>query len=293
MTRPVVVVGAGALGCVLAAQFSRRRQVHLVARPRSAAALRSQGGIRLEGLGAGLYPVRVRCRPAAPRSALILLAVKAYDLEAALRELAPRIDPSHLVVVLQNGLGVRTLAERVLGRPVHRAVTFLAAARLGPGRVAYNAAGKTYLPSVGELVQLWRTAGLPATPVDDLAPYVWRKLALNAVINPLSAVLGVPNGALLRSPETVRALVVELVPVARNAGQRLDVDETVAKIAASVRQTARNTSSMLQDLRAGRRTEIDWINGALVRRADLAGLQVPRHRQLVELVHFLESRGGP
>lgn len=292
MARPVVVVGAGALGCVLAALLSRHREVHVVARRGTASALDTQGGIRLEGRAAGLYPVQVHRRPAAPRGAAILVAVKAYDLEEALAELASRLDPSHLVVVLQNGLGVRTLAERVLGRPVLRAVTFLAASRLGPGRVVYNAAGRTYLPRDEGVLALWRSAGLAATPVDDLARPVWRKLAVNAVINPLSAVLGVPNGALLRSPHLVEGLVEEMVPVARAAGQRLQVRRTTADILAHIRRTAQNTSSMLQDLEAGRRTEIDWINGALVRVADGAGLAVPRHRQLVEMVRFLELRSG-
>jgi 2-dehydropantoate 2-reductase len=294
VTRPVVVYGAGALGSLLGALLSRRTDVQLVARGAHAAAIRAQGGVRLSVLEPGLYPTRVGDGLDLPPEALVLVTVKAYDLEAALTRLAPRLSPRHLVVVLQNGLGIQTLAQQILGPDVLRAVTFMAASLVRPGEVAYNAVGKTYLPAHGEEVQgAWRAADMPAVQVPDIRTYVWRKLAINAVINPLSALLGVANGDLLGLRDTGRALVEELVPVAHREGQPIEVEETWTKVRASMRQTARNTSSMLQDVRAGRRTEIEWINGAIVRRAERHALAVPRHRQLVEMVRFLEQRVAP
>ena len=293
MNRPIVVFGAGALGSLLAARLGRAGSVSLVARGPSARAI-ARGGIRVEGIDPGRYPVRVLGSGRLPQSALVLLTVKAYDLGAALGELAPRLDGSHVVVVLQNGLGVATLAERLLGRPVVRGVTFLAATRRGPGSVAYNAVGKTYFPAGCEGVMgAWRACGLPAVVVPNLLTYVWRKLAINAVINPLSALLGVPNGELVALRSTTRQLVLETSAVARRVGQPLDPRETLAKVRASMRQTSENTSSMLQDVRGGKPTEIDWINGAIVRLADRYGIQVPVNRQLVEMLRFLERRAGP
>lgn len=292
MFRPVYVYGAGALGSALGALLSKRTQVTLLARPDHAAAIAAQGGLRLLAEHAGLYPLQATpvAHPPEP-SAIVLVTVKAFDLELALHQLAPRLDSSHVVVVLQNGLGIRRLAEGALGRPVIRAVTFTAAAYLGPGQVALNAIGKTYLPAASEVRALWQACDMPVEEVADIETYVWRKLAINAVINPLSALLGVPNGALLALAETARPLVDELVQVARREGQPLEAGETLAKVLASMRQTARNTSSMLQDIRAGRRTEIDWINGSIVERAGRHGIDVPRHRLLVDLIHFVESRG--
>lgn len=290
MIRPVYVLGAGALGSLLGALLSRCTSVELLAREAHADAIQRQGGLRLSVTAPGLYPLKVSPRlHRPPPDALVLVTVKAFDLEAMLSALAPRLDSSHLVVVLQNGLGIRDLATRTLGRPVVRAVTFMAAAFEAPGHVAFNARGKTYLPGCGEVLELWRSSGMPAEAVDDIGTYVWRKLAINAVINPLSALLRVPNGELLGLPEVARGLVQEVVQVANQAGQTLDAAETLAKVEASMRQTARNTSSMLQDLRAGRRTEIDWINGAIVRLADEHALAVPRNRQLLELVRFAAS----
>ncbi len=291
MTRPVYVYGAGALGSVLGALLSRRTQVDLLARPAHAAAIRAQGGVRLSVTRPGLYAVRVHeTAGPPPPGAVVLVTVKAFDLEAALDVLAPHLDDSHLVVVLQNGLGIRSLAERVLGRSVVRGVTFMAAALEEPGHVAFNAAGKTYLPADEEVLDLWRRCDMPAERVADVSTYVWRKLAINAVINPLSALLGVPNGELLQLPGLTRGLVEEAVAVARLEGQSLVVDETIAKVEASMRQTARNRSSMLQDIRAGRSTEIDWITGAIVRLARRHGVAVPRHQQLLDLVHFVCRR---
>lgn len=285
MNRPVIVFGAGALGSLLGAQLSRVAAVQLVARPAHAQAIRRQGGLRLAVTRPGLYPLEVADRLGTPPpGAVVLVTVKAFDLEAALCELAPRLGPSHLVVVLQNGLGIRDLAGRVLGRPVLRAVTFLAAALDAPGHVAFNAMGKTYLSGDGEVLELWRQCDMPADAVGCIDTYVWRKLAINAVINPLSALLRVPNGELLHLHGVARGLVEEVVAVARCEGQALDVEETLGKVEASMRQTACNPSSMLQDLRAGRQTEIEWINGAVVALAARHGIPVPCNRQIFSLV---------
>lgn len=291
MLRPVHVYGAGALGSALGALLSRRVPVTLLGRGPHVRAIRERGGLQLVGERAGLYRLAAtqHSQALAP-GALVLLTVKAFDLGQALEDLAPKLDSSHVVVVLQNGLGIRNLAEQILKRRVVRAVTFTAAAIHEPGRVALNAIGKTYFSEQEEVYELWQACAMPAEQVATIETYVWRKLAINAVINPLSALLGVSNGELLPLAAMVRPLVEELVRVAEREGQRLAVEETVAKVLASMRQTSRNTSSMLQDIRAGRRTEVDWINGAIVRKAATHGLEAPLHQQLTALVHFVASR---
>jgi len=258
--RPICIYGAGALGSVLGALLSQRTAVTLVGREPHVSAIHRQGGLRVTGQHAALYPLQATTTCRVPEAARILVTVKAFDLEAALRELAPHLDSSHLVVVLQNGLGIRELAERVLGRRVVRAVTFTAASFEEPGHVALHALGKTYFPPERELLELWDSCGIPAVGTEDMGIYEWRKLAINAVINPLSALLRVRN---------------------------VDLEETQAKVLASMEQTGTNRSSMLQDIRAQRPTEIEWINGAIVRLARKHAIPVPRHQQLLELVHFV------
>jgi 2-dehydropantoate 2-reductase len=261
-----------------------------LARGATAATIAARGTVRVEGLVHGDWPVALApaMGPLAPGP--VIVAVKAYDLEDTLRALAPRLGTEHEVMLLQNGLGVRSAGERVLGRAVTRGVTFLAAERLAPAEVRFNAAGKTYVPQSSTGAALWREADLPCDTVADIDLYVWRKLAINAVINPLSALLGVENGALVPLAGTSRALVEELTAVARAHGIALDAQETLEKVFASIQQTARNPSSMLQDLRNGRPTEIDWINGAIVRAGESAEVGTPRHRLLTELVRFAAER---
>jgi 2-dehydropantoate 2-reductase len=274
---------------VLGALLSQRTAVTLVGRAPHVDAIHRQGGLHVSGQRDGLYRLQATTRIELQPGALILVTVKAFDLESALRELAPRLDSSHLVVVLQNGLGIRKLAERVLDREVVRAVTFTAAALEEPGHVALNALGKTYFPACRELLDTWESCGIPAVRVDDMGMYEWRKLAINSVINPLSALLRVRNGALQRLRQTTFELVQELVPVAHAEGIPLDLEETFSKVLASMEQTGSNRSSMLQDIRAHRLTEIEWINGAIVRLARKHDIAVPRHQQLLELVHFVEQ----
>ena len=290
--RPICVYGAGALGSVLGALLSKRTQVTLVGRRRHVEAIDAQGGLRVSGRRQGLYPLQATSNVRVPENAIVLVTVKAFDLEEALRQLAPALDESHLVVVLQNGLGIGHLARRVLGREIVRAVTFTAASFEGPGHVALNALGKTYFPAQRELLNLWDSCGIPAEQVQDMGTYVWRKLAINAVINPLSALLGVRNGELRRLRRTTFELVQELIPVAHAEGIALDLEETVSKVLASMEQTGSNRSSMLQDVRAHRLTEIEWINGAVIRLARKHAIAVPRHQQLLELVHFVEQQSS-
>jgi len=287
--RPICVYGAGALGSVLGALLSRCTDVTLVGRAAHVQAIRSQGGLRVSGERAALYPLEATSELQIPPHAIVLVTVKAFDLESSLHQLAPALDSSHLVVVLQNGLGISSLAGRILNRDVVRAVTFTAASLEEPGHVALNALGKTYFPAQEELLELWNIGNIPAESVQNMGTYVWRKLAINAVINPLSALLHVRNGELKRLRHTAYELVQELIPVAHAEGHQLDLEETFAKVLASMEQTGTNRSSMLQDIRAHRLTEVEWITGAIVRLAHKHSIAVPRHQQLLELVHFVEK----
>lgn len=290
MTPPALVVGGGALGCLLAGLFARAGPTALLARPGTAAEIRRRRGIHIEGAASGDSTPEITDTPRVPAGACVIVAVKAYDLHATLTGLRSHLDAGHEIVLLQNGIGIRSAGEEILGRPVTRGVTFLAAERLAPGVVRCNAAGKTYLPRGSRSAALWNAAGLPVECVPDVHVYVWRKLAINAVINPLSALLRVENGDLESLAATAAGLIEELVPVAAARGIALDAAETLEKVLASMRQTARNPSSMLQDLRAGRPTEINWINGAIVSLAERHGIPTPRHRLLADLVRFAERR---
>jgi len=182
-------------------------------------AIRDQKGLRVLGKRSGLYPIDITTEiPDLPDGSIVIVTVKAFHLQKALEALAPRVNSSHLIVLIQNGLGIHSLAEETLQIPVVRGVTFIAAAMEAPGRVSVNAIGKTYFSTTARLQSLWERAALPCVEVEDIEKYVWRKLAINAVINPLSALLKVRNGELVCLQDPSRGLVRELVLVAQAEG---------------------------------------------------------------------------
>jgi 2-dehydropantoate 2-reductase len=200
-------------------------------------------------------------------------------------------------VTLQNGLGNREALQLALGdRAVAVGVTTAGATLLEPGHVLGHP-GKTVLAgSPGQrhaiFVELFQGAGLEAELSPDIEPLVWRKLVANCAINPLSALLGVTNGALLDAVESRQILE----RAAREAGAvaaalGIDLGEDPASIATDVaRWTAGNRSSMLQDLGRGARTEIDAITGAVVREARRLGVPVPVNEELYADIRRREGR---
>ncbi|GMQ76728.1 MAG: 2-dehydropantoate 2-reductase [Gammaproteobacteria bacterium] len=255
-------------------------------------ALRKQG-IRLEKNGHVEHArVKVAADPAdctGAQTALVL--VKSWQSEHAANMLAACLAPDGVALTLQNGLGnIETLQARIGRERVALGVTTSGAALLGPGRVRDGGAGPTHVaphPRLAPLVDLLQTAGIEIYPADDIEGLVWGKLAINAGINPLSALLEVPNGELIRRPEArllMGEAALEVASVAEARGIRLPFANPVEQMEQVAQRTAENDSSMLQDIRRGAPTEINAINGAVVREGQRLGVSAPVNRILWKLV---------
>jgi 2-dehydropantoate 2-reductase len=304
---PLVVAGAGALGSVFGGLLARAGfPVVLVGRAEHMAAV-ARGGLRIEGLF-GTHTVRgiaTLCDPAALDGPIgtVLLTVKSYDTAAMVRAVAPHLAPDGLLVSLQNGLGNVEQAEDLLGRArVVGARGIFGAELLAPGhvRVTVNAApvldgspdphdaARAAHARAG--ARRFADAGIPSDATDDLLGELWAKVFYNAALNPLGALLGVPYGW-LPDDSDARALmdrvIDEAFAVARASHVRLrwpDADAYRADFyGALVPSTAAHRSSMLQDLERGRPTEIDAINGWVVRRGEALGVPVPANSTLTHL----------
>jgi 2-dehydropantoate 2-reductase len=303
----VVVFGAGAIGSLLAAYLDRSGQsVLLVGRPAHVHAVR-ESGLRLEGQIEGVFRLDAATElPVGSAPDAVFLTVKTFDLADAAGIVARRSRPGTPVLLPQNGLGVKGLAGNALraggwsdpeGAMV-RAVNSLPATWVEPGRIRVAGSGEILLPEAKgpasaaiEIVgRLLRDAGLPVRSTPDLRREVWRKAVVNAAINPLSALRGVPNGRLLEPPLRAEAdrLLEEAVRAARAAGIELTVEEATVDFERVARATAENRSSMLQDLDRGGRTEIDAISGEILRVGEHHGLDLPATRAVIAEV---ESRG--
>ncbi len=305
----ITVIGPGAIGCLLAAYLARAgEEVSLLDHRPERAALLQDRGITVAGeRGQFHIPIKVAADPTETSSAeVLILCVKANDTAVAAATLKDDISPESHLLTLQNGLGnVETLSEFFGSHRIFAGVTSHGATLLEPGHVRHAGYGEIWMggadgpgssqASTEKLQNLAATlnrAGLQAQVVGDIQSILWRKLVVNVGINALTAILGVPNGALLTIPECQNVMdgaVEEAVQVARGCGIHLDVSEEIERVRAVCRTTATNISSMLQDVKRKKKTEIDQINGAVVRTAARLGMASPVNEVLTALVRGLEA----
>jgi 2-dehydropantoate 2-reductase len=183
-------------------------------------------------------------------------------------------------------------------------VTTQAAIRTEPGAVTHTGDGLTAIgrrtPEVNarlrDLAKTLSGAGWQTVAVEDIHRWVWRKLAINAAINPLTALAGVPNAAISTDPglrDAATTIVTEVVDVARARNVTLNLQQIIEAVDEVARATGDNRSSMLVDLEGGMRTEIDAINGEVVRQARRHGIRVPSNELLTTLIRARERDHSP
>jgi len=303
----IAVVGAGAMGCLFGGMLAEAgHAVQLITRlPEAAEHIRTHG-LRLEGWGGErtlAVPASADLRQAADAE-LVLIAVKAYDTATVAPAVAAAVPPPVPILTLQNGLGnVETIAAAVGTARTLGGVTAQGATALGVGHVRHAGRGPTVIgeaagPATDRtrlLAQTFSEAGIETTVTDDLPAALWHKLIVNVGINAIASLTRRRNGELLDGGPAEALLeqaVAEAAAVARAEGLPVDRAIETQRVKEVCRATALNFNSMFQDLRRGRRTEIDFINGAIVERGQAAGIPTPVNRVLTQLVKALSASGG-
>lgn len=296
----VLIVGTGALGTLFAARLAGSgNQVTILGTWKNALAALNRDGARLvtaEGVEIH-FPVRATDDPSECADAdLALVLVKAWQTERAAGQLAACLSQSALAVTLQNGLGNREILSGALGDArVMLGVSTYGATLLGPGLARSGGEGVLSLeahPGSGQVECLLRGAGFRVEIVPDANALAWGKLVINAAINPLTALLRVPNGELLKRPAArllMSALAREAAAVAQAGGVKLPFADPVTAAEEVARRTAANRSSMLQDVKRGARTEIDAICGAVTRAAQERGVPAPVNWTMWQLMNALHG----
>ena len=300
-----VIVGPGALGSIFAAALSKRgHAVSLLGRPsRHLETLRSEG-LRIETRDGRVERLTIAATddPAVigDADALIIL-VKSVDTVSAMSAIRPHARPDQVLLTLQNGLGNAEKIRAALGPGprILTGVTSQAATRLGPGWVKHTGVGPTLVgyqderdagPAV-QLTRIFADAGLPATSVLDIDHWVWRKLAVNAAINGLTALGDFPNGDIANDPgllDAAEIIAEEVASVAREIGIELGgMRRPVLETAIATRD---NRSSMLQDLEAGRPTEVGAIHEAVLAKGAETGIATPAMWVVAALIRAKEKR---
>jgi len=295
----VVVAGAGTIGSLLAAFLGRVADVSVLVRREEHAAALNRKGLRVSGRADFTSRVVAATDPAdLPSPELVIVASKGNDLEGVADRLRGRFGGA-TVMTIQNGLGAEEVVASRGGWPLLSSVTFMSGTRHSDSHVEYILDTATWIgpyrdttpADARRVAELIATSGLKAEAFDDLRPAQWSKLVFNATVNGVAALTGLahdhhfaeePLGGL------VHALVDEGKAAARAAGVELWEDPWEMNLLATQRGF-KHSPSMLEDVRAQRPTEVELINGSLVREAQRLDVSVPLHETVYALVKGKEA----
>jgi 2-dehydropantoate 2-reductase len=299
------IVGSGAMGSLFGGRLSLAgNDVVLYDIFKEHIGAVAADGLSIEDAASGAVTIAHPRASSDPRSVedveLLIVFVKSTATEEAAAQFAARTRPDVIVLTLQNGLGNEEILKRAFGPGRTAAgVTSEGATFLGPGRIRHAGRGPTHIcMSDGnnrklEPVQAaFTAAGFDTHISADVASLVWSKLVVNVGINALTAITNQPNGGLLESDDTravMADLVNEAVAVANARGIRLTHEDPLAVVYDVARKTGANRSSMLQDFDRGRPSEIEVMNGAIVREAARAGLQVPVNVTITRIIRGMQK----
>jgi 2-dehydropantoate 2-reductase len=293
-------MGAGAVGCYYGGMLARAgHAVTLIGRAQHVEAMR-QSGLRVEtkSFDEKFLVVASEEATAVRGAKIILFCVKSPDTEKAGTALAPYLDPDAVLLSLQNGVDNAERLAATLKRHVIPAVVYVATEMAGPGHVRHHGRGELVIgPSASSagIAAAFGAAGIPVEVSDNVVGALWAKLIVNCAYNALSAITQLPYGRMVQGegiPAVMRDVVDECLAVARAAGVTVpgDMHQAVPRIAETM---PGQFSSTAQDLSRGKPTEIDHLNGLVVRKAEALGIPAPTNRLLLALVKDLEKRRSP
>ena len=296
----VAVMGAGAVGCYFGGMLARAgHQVTLIARPQHVDAI-ARDGLRMQ---TRTFDERVHLQASTDVAAvkgaqLVLFCVKSTDTESAAAAMRPHLSPGALVLTLQNGVDNDERVRGVLSNEVAASVVYVATEMAGPGHLLHHGRGELVIAPnsvAASLVEVLAAAGVPATVSDNVRGALWAKLTLNCAYNAISAIGRVPYGRFVDHPgvpQVMGDVIAECLAVAQAEGVQVPGD-VVAMVRGLAATMPGQFSSTAQDVMRGKPSEIDHLNGLVVRRGERHGVPTPVNRVLHTLVTLIEAEARP
>ena len=291
----IIVLGGGAIGSLYGAKLSKLNDVIIVARKKHADAI-NKHGLRITGAENRTYKLRAAEKvDRIENGTIIILSTKVHDTEDAIRPIKKLLKKDTIILCLQNGYGTEEFAKKIVGNKclVLRCVIAVGTSFLEPGKISSTKIGYTAIeksPKSAEIAENFAKCETNAYVADDIKEVMWSKLFMNCVLNPISAVLKIRNDETMHpSLKPLRDGVIrECVRVANKDG----FDFTIKDVEAIVDRLRKsnNYSSMYQDLMKGKKTEIEFLNGAVVKLGKKYGVDCPVNESLVAMVTYLESK---
>jgi 2-dehydropantoate 2-reductase len=298
-----VILGAGAMGSLFGGLLALSGEdICLVSPQKDHIDMILANGLTIEERGK-ILTTRVKATMDANsvgKADLVLFFVKTYQTEKAVSNALPLEKEDTIFLTLQNGLNnEEVICRRVDQKKVMVGVTNQGATLLGPGHVRHAGWGETYIGELkgketergSQIAGMFQKAGIETHVSSQIYELIWAKLLVNVGINALTALTGLKNGQLLDHPETLRmmySLVSEAAEVAKKKGIRIE-GNPVQKVISVAEATRENRSSMGQDFDYKRKTEIDAINGAIVKEAKNLGISVPYNQMITDLIKVIEK----
>ena len=291
----IVVLGAGAIGSFYGAKLSRHNDVTLIARKEHVGEINKKG-LKIIGLEKNNYRIRAATKISKiEKNTLILLTTKVQDSEKAVKGIKHLIRKDIIILCLQNGLYSENVVKKIVGNRclVLRAITNFGAIFVRPGIVNYRMYSYTSIeksPKSKEIAGNFTKCGLNGYVSDNIKFEMWKKLVFNCVINPLTAMLRVENRVICdESLNSLNELVIEeCLKVAEKDGMKFNID--FLKALHNEFKLSQNISSMQQDLIKGKKTEIDYLNGAVVQLGRKHGIRCPVNEALTDIIKNIERQ---
>ena len=293
----VAVIGAGAVGCYYGGLLLKAgHDVTFIGRQPHVDAINAHGLLLDTQSFKGHLPAKAATDTTALASPdLVLFCVKSADTEEAGRSIAGRLRPETSVLTLQNGVDNPQRLSAVTGHAVIPAVVYVGSEMAGPGHVRHHGGGDLAIGAAPEsqaLAQTLGAAGIRTTIADDIEVTLWSKLVINCAFNALSAVADISYGPMLEvegTRDVVASAVREAVMVARASGVSMpeDILQQILKIPAAM---PNQMSSTAQDVARGKPSEIDFLNGYVVRKGAELGVATPTNQALQVMVKLRERR---
>ena len=301
----ILIFGAGSIGSLFGGLLSRKYDVTLFGRKKHMDEIK-KNGLKITGKTNHVFYPKTGTKRGGKYD-LIILTVKAYDTKKSMNTLKSIIDSNTVILSLQNGLGneeiiANSLKNRVFSSGnigVLRGITNHGVIFIKPGEIHHSGIGETVIGEIDgkkterikKICSMFNSVGIKTRISNDIKKDVWAKTIVNSAINPITAITGLKNGYLLKIPMLtgfMGQVCLEGVRVANKSGVFFDSDvfEETKKIA---KLTSANRSSMLQDIESGKKTEIDFINGAIAKIGKRHGIETPLNNMLTCMVKALEK----
>ena len=292
----IIVLGAGAIGSLYGSKLSSLNKVTLIARKSHADEI-NKNGLRIIGLENKTFNIKAVTKiKNIEKNTLILLTSKVYDNEKSIIGIKNLIKNDTIILCLQNGLCSEDIVKKIVGKKclVLRGVTNFGAVFLKPGVVEYKNYSYTSIEksrASGKIAENFKQCGLNGFVSSNIKFDMWKKLVFNCVLNPVTAILKIENRVITdeRLDSLKKLIADECVKVAEKDGINFKID-FVRTINIEFKNS-RNVSSMRQDLMKGKKTEIDYLNGAVASLGKKYGVNCPVNESLADIIKFLEKKG--